>query len=159
MADYSYTLDNPATGGSTGVSNGDLSAADAEIRKQFGTDIYFENDYRLTARGDFALLDGIANLRQAIYHRLITRPGEYKFVPEYGVGIQTYVKRKRTVTNKDLLTNNIREQLLRDKRIADVPQIVIEDIKDGIQVGIVVVAAGKALRFRPFQFTKDVTHG
>lgn len=153
MPTYTYTVDPPSTEGSSfGSSVGSL---DAEIKKLFGTDIYFENDYIITDKGDFQLLKGVANLRQSIYHRLITRPGEYKFVPEYGVGITTYTKAKRTNSNLDRLKNAIRANLIRDPRLTNVPKINIEYIPDGIKVAIAVDVAGKTLLFRPYSFTSE----
>lgn len=154
MATYTYTVNSPTTVGSA-ADGGAVGSLDAEVRRLFGTDIFFDNDYRITDKGDFQLLSGVANLRQSIYHRLITKPGEYKFVPDYGVGITTYVKRKRTNSNLDRMKNAIRDNLLRDPRISAIPKISVEYINDGVKVGIAIDVAGKTLLFRPYEFTKE----
>ncbi|MCP3670710.1 MAG: DUF2634 domain-containing protein [Gammaproteobacteria bacterium] len=154
MTTYTYTVNSPTTVGGT-ASGGAAGSLDAEIRRLFGTDIYFDNDYLITNKGDFQLLEGVANLRQAIYHRLITRPGEYKFVPDYGVGIATYVKRKRTNSNLDSMENAIRTNLLRDSRLSAISKIVVEYINGGVKIAISIAVAGKTLLFRPYEFTKE----
>ena len=160
MPIYSYNVNNSnSSSGPTSGPSANLSQLDEQIRKQYGTDLFFDEDYLITNKGDYQLLHGIANLRQAIYHRLITKPGEYKFVPEYGVGITTYVKRKRTTNNLDRLKNAITDNLLRDSRIRDIPKITVEYIQDGVKIGIVLDIAGRALRFRPFEFTEDTLNG
>lgn len=128
---------------------------DREFGRLFGTDIYFENDFVVTSAGDYLLRSGIANLKAAIYRRLITRPGEYKFVPEYGVGIRDYVKKRSNAATIDSLRTAITEQLLRERRIDSVERVALDVTPDAINVGIVIKAAGRALRFRPFQFTEE----
>ena len=156
--------DSPWGGGSWGVGEDTIAPTGnkaqqqiqvKELQKLFGTDILFENDYALSSAGDFVLLSGIPNLRAAIYRRLFTRPGEYKFVPEYGVGIQSYVKRRRTPSVLRELKARIEEQLLRESRIDEVLKVSIERIANGIKINIAIRAAGRALRFTPFLFSEE----
>ncbi len=152
MADYTYTISGTSSS-AAGAAN--LASIDKQIRKAFGTDIFFDGNYSITAKGDYQLLEGLAALRQAIYYRLITKPGEYAFVPEYGVGITTYVKKKRDAENIDSLKNAIKANLLRDPRINGFKQIIVEYIPDGIQIVISLDINGRALRFKPFVFTGE----
>lgn len=151
MSGFSWTLP-PVSG--AGVAGQD-GALDRELGRLFGTDIYFRNDYEITSAGDFLLVSGLTNLREAVYRRLITKPGEYKFVPGYGVGITSYIKRRSNVETLDQLRSAITEQLLRERRIDAVEHVAIERIDDGLKVGIILRAAGRALRFRPFTFTEE----
>ena len=105
--------------------------------------------------GDYVLLSGLNNLRAAIYRRLITRPGEYKFVPDYGVGVPSYVKKRANSTTVDQLRVAITEQLLRETRIEEIVDVAIEVDGDSIKIGLIVRAAGRALRFRPFVFSEE----
>ena len=138
-----------------------LAGAETQAAKQqdrlLGQDILFTFDGELPvgSKGDFMLIGGLDNLRQAIYRRLITRPGEYKFVPSYGVGVPSYLKQRRTQTNLKQLEARIRENLLRERRIEQVVDVSIENITDGIKVNIAVKAAGRFLRFRPFEFSEE----
>ena len=151
MTSFSWTLPSTASAPVSGSSD----PIDSQLGRFFGTDIYFRNDYSITAQGDFLLIDGIANLREAIYRRLLTRPGEYKFVPEYGVGISSFVKRKASGEVLDELETAIREQLLREERIESVERIAIEPTESGLNISLIVRASGRALRFRPFSFTEE----
>lgn len=151
MASYSYSVSTPST-----VAVAPEGVMERENQRLFGTDIRFDNDFFINSKGDYQLIEGFENLRQAVRRRLLTRPGEYKFVPDYGVGVQLYLKKPRSPSRKSELQNAIKSNLLRDPRIQEVVQVEIEDIVDGIKVGIVIRAAGKALLFKPFTFTKDL---
>ncbi len=132
-----------------------MGALDRELGRLFGTDIYFRNDYEITSAGDFLTVNGLTNLREAIYRRLITRPGEYKFVPDYGIGINSFIKRRANLETLDQLRTAITEQLLRERRIDAVEHVGIERTDGGLNVGLIIRAAGRALRFRPFTFAED----
>ena len=50
--------------------------ADADL---YGKDIRFDgSDFTITAQSDYATVEGIENVRLALYRRLVTRPGEYR---------------------------------------------------------------------------------
>jgi hypothetical protein len=70
-------------------------------------DLLLDDDFTVSAQGDFALVEGVANVRQALLHRLLTTPGTVVHRPEYGVGIQG--------------------QFLNDSRVAEVKTIQIQD--------------------------------
>lgn len=162
MPTYSYTIAPPSTGGGTSVSGVEASNAGnikEELREAFGTDIFYESDYSLTHKGDYALVSGFKALRQAILHRLITKPGEYAFEPNYGIGIQSFVKKKIVQSTLDDLEIRIRTQLLREKRISGIRSLNINRISGGVEIYVVIEAAGRALQFRPFRFTKDSANG
>lgn len=158
MATFTWTLPSAPTtslGTTGGSASADLSAEQLQER-QFGTDIKFENDYDITSAGDYLLLSGLENLRAAVYRRLLTNPGEYKLVPDYGVGMKRWVKKPDTSANRAEMKTIIEQQLLRDPRIQEIVQIAIESLENqpGVKVGIVLRANGRALRFRPFTFTE-----
>jgi len=162
MPTYSYTVVPSSDGGSD--SSSDIRASNAEDIKQelqeaFGTDLHYEGDYSSTSKGDYLLVSGFAALRQAIYHRLITRPGEYAFEPDYGIGIQSFVKKKIVSTTIDDLEIRIRTQLLRERRISSIRTLIINPISGGVEIYLVIDASGRALQFRPFRFTKDNANG
>ena len=152
MSGFSWTL--PSVSGGVGVAT-PSGPLDRELGRLFGTDIYFRNDYEITSAGDFLLVNGLTNLREAIYRRLITRPGEYKFVPGYGIGITSYIKRRANIETIDQLRSALIEQLLRERRIDAVEHVAIERIDDGLRIGLIIRAAGRALRFRPLTFTEE----
>jgi phage baseplate assembly protein W len=150
MSTYSWTL--PATAPSSAT----VAEQDRAQQSLFGTDIKFEGDYEINSAGDYILVYGLDALRAAIYRRLITRPGEYTFVPEYGVGLQTYVKQKMTTSVIDELKGKIRANLLRDPRILEIKEIAVEKGNDTIKLGLKIVALGRALYYLPFQFSTEI---
>lgn len=149
MSGYSWTL--PAQQAATGD---DQTLQQNEQLRLLGQDIFFDGDMHVTPAGDYVLVSGMEALRQAIYRRLVTRPGEYRVRPSYGVGVQDYVKKRRLASTLDELKVAITDQLSFDQRIDEVADVVVEYISDGIKVGIAIRAAGETLRFRPFDFTE-----
>jgi phage baseplate assembly protein W len=131
----------------------EISEIDRAQQQFFGTDIRFRNDYFLDRTGDYMLDVGIEALRQAIYRRLITRPGEYKHVPDYGVGVQSYLKGRATRDNIERLKTAIKTQLLRDQRVEAIEDIAVESDEYTTKIGLKIRASGRALRFTPFEFS------
>lgn len=131
---------------------------DQGTRDLYGYDILFRSDFNLTAGGDYIRVGGKDNLKAAIYRRLITRPGEYRFRPSYGVGIGDFVKKAPTTALLSQLRQRIIEQLLLDERIAEVDvNVTAETVQDTpvTKVFVKVVAGGQPVTFEPFSFAKD----
>ena len=147
---------NFTSGGVTGPSGPAVRQTTGEAERQalLGKDLFFEGDYSVGQNRDYVLLSGIPALRQAIIHRLITNPGEFKTRPTYGVGVRTFVKKPKTNTNIQLLKRKIEEQLLEEPRVEEVLDIVVETIQDGIKIQVKIRAAGKELFFEPFLFNE-----
>jgi len=152
MASYSWPLSLPASGGTGGTAQ--LNQVNEQLERKLGTDIFFAGYYVISPSGDYATISGIANLIQSIYRRLLTIPGEYAHIPEYGVGVPNYVKRKMTRPVLGDLKRSIIDNLLRDPRIQTIDGIDIEQGTNNIQIGIRLTAEGQALRFRPFNFSE-----
>lgn len=150
MSGFSWTLP-PVSGSSV---PGESGALDRELGRLFGTDIYFRNNFEVTSAGDYLAVSGLTNLREAIYRRFITKPGEYKFVPLYGIGITSYLKKRLDSDTLSQLRTAITEQLLNETRIDAVEHVGFEVIDDGLNIGLIIRASGRALRFRPFAFTE-----
>lgn len=138
-------------------STGQQTAAEKQELRRLGADILFtfEEELPVGANADYILVKGLENLRRAILRRLLTRPGDYAFVPEYGVGIPSFLKKRRTQTTIKQLEADIRENLLRESRIEEVTDVAVENIPDGIKVNVQVRASGRNLRFRPFTFSQE----
>ena len=138
----------------TGPAANRRTPAEAEQAALLGTDIRFAGDYDVTGKGDYVLIDGETALRQSILHRLMTNPGEFKTRPTYVVGIRKWVKRPKTGTNILALQNQIEDQLARESRIEEVVAVRVRSTDEGLEVSIVIRAAGKTLRYRPFVFNE-----
>lgn len=122
----------------------------SEEARAFGRDIAFKaGDFELTPAGDYQTVEGLDNLRQALRRRLLTRPGEYRPRPEYGVGAQTYVKKPATGAKRDELRARIIEDFEGDPRVERVLDVAIEDTRidgrDVIKVVAQVLASGREL--------------
>ena len=129
-----------------------LPAADriTQIDRLYGLDLWFdvsvENvDLLLTPGGDWQVVRGREALRQSLLRRIITNPGEWATLPDFGVGARLFVKGKNTQARRDELANRIRAQFLSDPRVESVAQIVVEALPDnfGIKISVEIVAKGK----------------
>jgi phage baseplate assembly protein W len=134
--------------------------SDEGTRDLFGYDILFKDgDLPLTRGGDYIRVGGLDNLRAAIYRRLITRPGEFRYRPSYGVGVGMYVKKVRSQAVLDSLRTKIIDQLSQDKRIDAVDVATSTETVGGVSVLRVVVkvtAGGQDKTFEPFTFAEEI---
>jgi phage baseplate assembly protein W len=95
-----------------------------QVRRQlFGTDIMFTTRLQLGNHGDYLTWEQEESVRQAIYRRLMTAPGEYAVRPEYGVGVRLYVKRRMGRAQVDELRQRIIDQLARETRIEKIVEV------------------------------------
>lgn len=140
-------------------ANQQVSSVQQQQAILLGKDILFVNDYAVTAARDYVLVAGLEALKHAINRRLITRQGQFRARPEYGVGIMDFVKKRNTLATLDELRQRTGDQLSLDPRISEVVDVVVEPITDGLKLGVIVQAAGKTLRFEPFNFRETMTIG
>ena len=120
----------------------------------FGTDILFTDRTQLSADGDYATISGLDNLRRAVERRLYTRPGEYVFRPEYGVGVQEFIGRAESTAAADELRTRIINNLAQEKRIERVLSVEIDSADfgnlRGLIIRIFVEAIGKPMTLGPY---------
>lgn len=147
-----------------GVSGG-VSAKDRATQqdKLFGRDIWFdvtqggEADYEVTDAGDWLMASGVVALRQAIIRRIITDPGEWQTLPNYGVGARMFVKSKNTRAARDELAERIRGQLLQDPRVESVDSVDLEINPDNVRIAVVVTPKGQSIRNTPVRAAVEVS--
>jgi phage baseplate assembly protein W len=154
--DISWPLDTtPSAPNAQGV---DPQKARDDI---YGTDLLFLDDLQVTAKGDWATVQDVENLRRAIMRRLIVKPGEYRFNPKYGVGIASYVKKPATKALLDQLRHAIVDNISQDRRVEKVLEVTVTSViitgADGnldtaLSVVVRVQAIGRDVRFQPFTF-------
>lgn len=143
-----WTLPTPSAG-TSGLSTRDRAT---QRDKLWGRDIWFDvragegADYEVTAAGDWQVAEGREALRQAILRRIITDPGEWATLPDYGVGARAYVKARNTKAARDELTQRIRAQLLRDRRIESVQSVAVESSGGLLRIAVEVIPRGRDLR-------------
>jgi phage baseplate assembly protein W len=141
-------------------SVGALPSTSQPMQDAFGTDLYFDGNLRVNAKGDYQTVSGEDNLRRAVFRRLATNPGEIKTKPDYGAGLPAFVKRPITQASIDALRTRILEQLRQDRRIASVLSCEVQpflfDGVPGVLVYVSIQALGRQLTFQPFGFSQEV---
>lgn len=129
----------------------------ATITEILLTDLKHDGDLSLASgTGDLATISGLDNIRQALYHRLVTTPGSLAHRPEYGCGLKRFQGAPNTVATQRQIAGIINEQFKRDPRIESVTstQILFDDVspeKVTIIVAVKLVGYGDTeLKFLPF---------
>lgn len=127
-----YLTDDPAlssarvilTGGVISVPSLTLASQNAATNDP---DAIYELDLGLVdgeltvnENGDFNIFDGLANLRQALVHRVITERGELMFHPEYGCLVRTLIGVVNGPTAAVLAAKYVQSTLQADPRIKQV---------------------------------------
>jgi phage baseplate assembly protein W len=126
------------------------------------TDIYkrdlaFKGDYVKTATGDIDTIQGIANVTQALYNRLITVQGSLIHRPNYGVGIKTFQNSISSIDTQRQLATKINDQFSRDPRVEKVTSVSInykDKTPELVEISIKVRLVGygdQTLSFLPFE--------
>ena len=72
------------------------------------------------ANGDLDVIDGVANLKEALTRRLLTTPGSLVHRPTYGVGIKDYHNAVGDLENQRTLALRVKEQFEQDDRVDSV---------------------------------------
>lgn len=154
MTCFTWTLPSAGTSAAPSVqANTSLTAA---MRSLFGVDIWLnvadgEHVDRIvsTAR-DWRLAEGEEVVRQSLLRRLMTKPGEWKTKPEYGVGASSFVKRPATARTTDELAQRIVTQFRGDKRVEQVSAVTAEWTTGGLlRLSVLVKLRGRDLNNRP----------
>jgi hypothetical protein len=94
-----------------------------EVLKQ---DIAHKSDYLLAPNGDLDLISGLANIKEALFRRLITTPGSLAHRPTYGVGIKSFQNSLNSLENQRTLAARIKEQFELDSRVEAVSGVRVD---------------------------------
>ena len=130
-----------------------------KIADNFRVDLLHKSDFSLTKTGDLFKIRGKENLRQALFHRLITVPGTLVHRPLYGVGVKTFQNRIDSITNRRDLFNRIVSQFEDDDRVESVDAVTT--IQDALNAGLFLIKTlyttvdfgGVETTFNPFEIT------
>ena len=126
------------------------------ITEALKIDIAHVGDLVRTSGGDIGRISGLANYKNALFHRLITVPGSLVHRPNYGVGLPMYQNSPMSFGIQQTLAAKIREQFLRDPRTEAVSSISISndtDIPGQILIRVFVKPIGyteQEMIFTPF---------
>jgi len=84
----------------------------------------------ITSGGDYAEEEGEALLRKLILRRLTTKKGEFKHLPEYGLGLDE--KEPVPLSDLALLKAEIEQQVMREPEVEDVNADLSLDTSSGV---------------------------
>lgn len=143
--------------------------APADVDTFYGYDIWFdiaapdvqlgEANYVVTPAGDWQAVRGEEALRQSLIRRLVTAPGDWAFLPTYGVGAQQYVKARNVPAARAELEGRIRSQFLADPRVQAVETVLITPLDDGspgIRILVTVTPKGRLRSDKPLPVALEV---
>lgn len=125
----------------------------AGVNEFYLTDLQFTTDLVVNNKGDLADVSGLANLHQALLHRLITMRGALIHRPDYGVGVKNYQNAVGSIAVYRKLAAAIDEQFKRDFRVDEVTGVDVK--QDGNNPGlftIIVKVSTAGLRDVPLTF-------
>lgn len=128
----------------------------ATIDEVLGTDLAHKADYVLSATGDLDTISGLENVKNALFHRLITSPGSLVHRPDYGVGIKDFQNSPNSIDTQRQLANRIQEQFEQDPRVQKVLGVSLnygDSTPDQVEIMVRVQIAGYdeiSAKFIPF---------
>lgn len=97
------------------------------VSDALGTDIAHVGDLVRTPSGDLARITGLANLYNALFHRLLTTPGSHVAKPGYGVGVLYYQNAIASLGKQQELAGKIKQQFELDVRVVAVLSVAINN--------------------------------
>lgn len=111
----------------------------ANINEVLGKDLAFTTDLVRSPTGDLDTIEGVANVKQALMHRLMTQPGSLIHRPLYGVGIKDFQGAPSSLAVLRQLAQRIQEQFLEDPRVESVEGVRIKREDDRPELVFVIV--------------------
>lgn len=104
--------------------------------KVFGIDVMLINGDLAFSAGDFAVVVGRDNLRQAIGSLLVSDRGDLIFHPDYGTQIRRMLGSVNGPAAELLAESYTRSALLADPRVKSVNKIVVTSLGDSIGLSV-----------------------
>lgn len=133
-----------------------MSATSGNINDALKTDISLMGDMMVTSGGDLATVSGLANVQQALWHRLITIPGSLVHRPTYGIGIGLYQNDIGSFANQQKIATVIQDQFAQDPRVQSVDAVAFTVDDDTPELTIISVSmtingyTEQTMNFTPF---------
>ena len=94
----------------------------ADIQHTFG------NDLTLSSTGDIAIVDSTQRGQERVLRRLLTNPGDYIWLLNYGAGLRRFVGE---VINESRIKAVTRAQMFREASVTRNPAPVVEVFQTG----------------------------
>lgn len=129
----------------------------ATILEIYRKDLACNGDFVKTASGDLDAIQGVENVRQALFGRLVASKGSLIHRPDYGVGIKDFQNSISSIQKQMQLSNRIVEQFSRDPRVEKVLEVSInykDRTPERVELNIKVRLVGygdTTLSFLPFE--------
>lgn len=119
----------------------------ADAAETFLTDVKHTKDLnKIEDAGDVIEITGLANLRQAVIHRIVTQPGSLAHRPTYGVGLKDFQNAPNTLDSQRELLKRLKNQLPLDARVKEVTGLSVEDI-DNLPGGVKIIVKIRAVGY------------
>ncbi len=116
------------------------TSAASDPERVFGVDLLLNQGLLVAENGDLALVKGVANLKQAIRHRIATALRELLFHPNYGCGVHLVKGDGADPTTATLGAKYVEGALLQDPRISSVPNCVATITGDACAIQVTAEA-------------------
>jgi phage baseplate assembly protein W len=121
------------------------------LLEDLGEDVLFDDDTHVAPDGDYVGATDAVLVRQQLLTRLLVAPGEYKVMPDFGVGVARYVKKPLTSSVLAELQRRCLEQLAQEETIDRVLEVKAEavtiDAAPVLRLTVRVESRGRELRF------------
>lgn len=109
-------------------------SAETDPATVYGTDVRLFNRRLGVEDGDFAVVSGLLNFRQALVLRVNVNKRELMFHPTFGCYVRSLLGRVTGPTAAQLAAFYVKSALLEDERVDSVPTCVAEVLGDQIKV-------------------------
>lgn len=113
----------------------------------YGQDVGLWHGRVRIVNGDFDVRAGLANLKQAIQHRVSTEPGEILRHPEYGCHVRAVLGEKYNPVIRALAQAFVVEAMEAEPRVSRVSRVDIENSGDvlGLSIGAIPITGDVAV--------------
>lgn len=131
----------------------------AKILDVLFTDLKHQDDFfRKGTTGDLDTMNGLENITQALFRRLVSSPGSLVHRPDYGVGAKNFQNAVARLETKREFALRIRDNFERDSRVLEVAGVRFETTDDAPEKTVVIVRITivgfdepNTFKFKPFQ--------
>lgn len=135
----------------TSSQNRRYTSRDVKSRPPAGADVLGAGTLSITAGGDYAFEEGTDLLKKLVLRRLITRPGEFRHIPAFGVGLAI---KEPLPAGGDLLKlrTAIEGQVMKEPEVEDVKAELILDPNAGsltLNLRVKVRGTGQSVSIGP----------
>jgi phage baseplate assembly protein W len=113
----------------------------ANLDESLLRDIVHISDLKLSSKGDIDTISGLENVKNALFHRLVTLPGSLAHRPGYGVGISRFQNAVASLSVQREIAGRIQEQFEEDPRVEGVKsvKVIVDDKRPDLVTFIVKV--------------------